>query len=86
MKNLNRMKHISKFNESIQNIDWIRLGGGEPKKNTNYLVTIYRRSKGDGERVVTIGSYNYNPFTKKYEWTHEERMIAYAELPNPFDE
>jgi len=82
-----KMRHLKRINEESpnENINWIKIGEGNPKKDTNYLVTIYKRGTS-GERVVTIGSYNYNPFSKNYEWTHEYRMLAYAELPNPFQE
>ncbi len=55
-----------------------------PEVNKPYLVTIWKRGYGDDMRVVTIGSYNYSPFKKINEWDHDDRMIAFSELPEPY--
>jgi hypothetical protein len=56
-----------------------------PEVGKNYLVTIWKRGYGDDDvRVVTIGQYNYNTFSKTPIWDHEDRMISYAELPEPY--
>jgi hypothetical protein len=49
------------------------------------LVTIKKSDFGDDEKVVTIGSFNFSPFSKKFEWSHGSRTIAFAELPKPYD-
>lgn len=78
---------IKRFNENSDNyhLIWNPVNGDvEPRKDGQYLVTIKKRDFDD-EVVVTIGSYNYNPFSKKWEWTHGNRTIAFAELPNPYN-
>lgn len=85
-------KSIKRFNEGIEissdsyNLVWHPIKGDvQPKENGQYLVTIKKR-EFDDEKVVTIGSYNFNPFSKKFEWSHGKRTIAFAELPNPYEE
>jgi hypothetical protein len=58
-------------------------GKKKPRKNGQYLVTIFENYFSE-KRVVTVGSYNRNPFTKKFEWSHEDRMIAFAKMPKPY--
>ena len=83
MKNIN-ISLGDFINENMETrVNWIPVEDGKPDIDKNYMVTIGRRSRND-VRVVTVGSYNYNPFNKKYLWTHEDRMIAYAELPEPY--
>lgn len=87
-------KHIQSFNEHQENLNisdvsyrlvWYPVNGDvQPKENGQYLVTIRKRDFGD-EKVVTIGSYNFSPFSKKFEWSHGTRTIAFAELPKPYD-
>ena len=91
---MNDNKHIQNFNEHQENLNisdvsyrlvWCPVNGDiQPKENGQYLVTIRKRDFGD-EKVVTIGSYNFNPFSKKFEWSHGTRTIAFAELPKPYD-
>jgi Tol biopolymer transport system component len=89
-------KKIRRFNESEENLNsklskdssyhlvWYPVKGDvKPQENGQYLVTIKKRDFSD-EKVVTIGSYNFSPFSKKFEWSHGARTIAFAELPNPY--
>ena len=57
-----------------------------PEVDKPYMVTIWKRGYGDDVKLVTIGRYLFNPFSGKKEWDHEDRMIAYAELPEPYNE
>ena len=87
--------HIKSFNEATENLNisdvsyrlvWYPVKGDvKPKENGQYLVTIKKSDFGDDEKVVTIGSFNFSPFSKKFEWSHGSRTIAFAELPKPYD-
>jgi len=85
---------IKSFNEATENLNisdvsyrlvWYPVKGDvKPEENGQYLVTIKKRDFGD-EKVVTIGSFNFSPFSQKFEWSHGSRTIAFAELPKPYD-
>jgi hypothetical protein len=89
-----RLKNIQTFEQHSSELNisdvsyrlvWYPVNGDvQPKENGQYLVTIKKRDFGD-EKVVTIGSYNFSPFSKKFEWSHGTRTIAFAELPKPYD-
>lgn len=65
------------------NIIWYPINGDvRPEPDKNYLVTI--KKDWSDEKLVTVGSYNYNPFTLKFEWLHGNKTIAFAELPKPY--
>ena len=91
MKKQNIIKRFNEAQEELNISDvryrliWYPVNGNvKPRENGQYLVTINKRDFGD-ERIVTIGSYDFSPFSQKYEWLHSNRMIAFAELPNPYD-
>ena len=91
MKHLKTQKQLNEASENLNISDvsyhlvWYPVNGDvQPKENGQYLVTIRKRDFGD-EKVVTIGSYNFSPFSKKFEWSHGTRTIAFAELPKPYD-
>lgn len=71
------------FDESYKLVWHLANGLNKPKTDCNYLVTIYK-SDYSNDKVVTIGSYNFNPISQRHEWLHGERMISFAELPKPF--
>jgi len=64
---------------------WISIKDGKtlPEADIQYLVTIKKNDYSD-DRVVTVGSFNYDPFKNKYDWLHGDRMVAFAEMPQPF--
>lgn len=65
------------------NIKWNKVGGDvKPEHNKNYLVTI--RKEWSNDRIVTVGSYAYNPMSERYSWLHGRKTIAFAELPEPY--
>jgi len=69
-------------------MDWkpVNDKNNKPEIGKLYFVTIWKSGFSDDDiRVVTIGSINYSPFKKKNEWDHDDRMIAYAELPEPYN-
>lgn len=76
---------MERFKQNNQSdIIWYPIDGDIiPVPDCNYLVTIKENQYSD-KKVVTIGSYNYNPFKEKYEWLHGSRTIAFAVLPKPY--
>lgn len=74
-----------KLYESNENTEWIPINddNSNPKIGTPYLVTILGMY-GNNKRYVSIGQYNYDG-KGKLRWDHGDRMIAYAELPKPYE-
>ena len=66
-------------------INWksIKNKKNKPVIGRAYLVTI-KKDYFDDERVVTIGGYD-RILGGQLEWSHDVRMIAFAELPEPYN-
>jgi len=80
------MKHSKIFNETNSGSYvpvWYPVNVPvKPQDDEQYLVTISDRNR---TRVVAIGSYNFDPFSRKFVWSHGGNMTAFSHMPRPYE-